>query len=181
MTSRLFAAALSLLIATAASAQVVAGPVASDLDGDGMAETFTLIDSGRSTVDLRIEASGAELLTARNIAWKGGVGQQPELDLAANGSVLLTSMNEAIGRDRWRMTLTIAYRAEAYRVAGFTFSWYDTLDNENNGVCDLNLLTGRGVLSRNGGPDRVIRTDWNAPPVTEWNMEIGPPEVCERG
>lgn len=181
MTTRLFATALPLILAgAAAAAQPLAGPVASDLDGDGAAESFTLIDAGDNRAELRIEEAGVEVLTAPNIAWTGGIGQQPELSLAPNGSVRLTSMNESIGRDRWRITLTIAYRDGAHRVAGYTYGWYDTLDPEANGTCDLNLLTGRGSLSKDGGAGRAIRTMMKPLPVTEWTMDIGPPAECER-
>lgn len=181
MTSRHVALALPLILASATVvAQPLAQPVTYDLDGDGAAETFTLIDAGDNRADLRIEEAGAEILVAPNIAWTGGIGQQPELDLAQNGSVLLTSMNESIGRDRWRLTLTIAFRHGQYVVAGYTFAWYDTLDPENNGLCDLNLLTGKGLLSKNGGTDRAIRTDWAARPVAEWSADIAPPDICER-
>ena len=105
-------------------------------------------------------------------------GQRPELALAENGSVQVISMNDSIGRDRWELTLTIAYRQDAYRVAGFTFRWRDTIENDNNGVCDLNLLTGRGLLSRNGGPETPIRTTQAPLPVTAWKDDMGPPPAC---
>jgi len=159
-------------------AQTVGATVASDLNGDGRVERFALIDSGAGTVDLQIENTGGGVIYAESIAWLGGIGQQPELSLATNGSVRLTSMNEAIGRDRWHQTLTIAYRRGTYRIAGYTYSWYDTLNPEANGTCDLNLLNHRGTLSRNGNAARAIRTDWNPLPVTEWNDNITPPAVC---
>ncbi len=180
MTSRLVAlCALICLLAAPLAAQNIGKPLVVDLDGDGRAERFALIDSGEGTVDLRIEDPSGQVTLAPGIAWMGGIGQQPELDLAPNGSVRLMSMNEAIGRNRWHQTLTIAYRRGAYRVVGFTYSWYDTLDLSASGTCDLNLLTGRGILVRNAAAERRVRTDWNALSVTQWNDAIGPPEVCE--
>ena len=172
---------LSILIslfASAAMAQTIGRPVASDLNGDGRAERFALIDSGNGTVDLQIEYTGRGAIYAQNIAWLGGIGQQPELSLAPNGSVRLMSMNEAIGRNRWHLTLTIAYRKGAYRIAGYTYDWYDTLNPEDNGVCDLNLLNGKGTLSRNGGASRAIRTTLKSRSVTEWTDDVEIPKVC---
>ncbi len=127
MTSRILAL---LLLAAPAVAEPLAVPVRSDLNGDGRAEMFTLLDTGDGTADLQIENTGwgNGVIYAEDIAWVGGIGQRPELALAPNGSVQVISMNESIGRDRWELTLTIAYRQEAYRVAGFTFRWRETLD-----------------------------------------------------
>ena len=178
MTSRILV--LLLLCASPAAAEPLGVPVRSDLNSDGRAEIFTLLDTGDGTADLQIENTGwgNGVIYAEDIAWVGGIGQRPELDLAPNGSVQLISMNESIGRDRWELTLTIAYRADAYRVAGFTYRWRDTIENDNNGVCDLNLLTGRGLLSHNGGPERPIRTALPALPITAWKDDIGPPPAC---
>lgn len=179
MTSRILI--LLLALALPAQADMVGPMLAADLNGDGRAERFALIDTGDGSVDLQIENTGLGngVIYAERIAWIGGIGQRPELELAPNGSLRLISMNEAIGRDRWRMTLTIAYRRDTYLVAGFEFAWYDTLDNDNNGVCDLNLLTGRGYLSINGGPDKPLRTDQPALPVTRWNDDTPIPTVCD--
>lgn len=149
----------------------------SDLDGDGRAERFALVAMEDGAADLAIEAGSARI-TVRDMVWAGGIGQRPELALAPNGSVRLSSMNEAIGRNRWRQTLTIAYRDGAYRVAGYTYDWYDTLNLEDRGSCDLNLLTGRGFLTVGEGPARDIRSDFGARPVTEWSFDAPGPEAC---
>ncbi len=177
-TSRI--AALCFVFAAAPlTAGEFGAPVLSDLDGDGVDERFVMLDDDDGIVDLRIDhANGVTL--ARDIAWIGGIGQEPELALAPNGSVQVVSMNESIGRSRWRMTLTIAYRRDAYRVAGFTFDWYDTLDVTDNGTCDLNLLNGRGYLSVNGGARQSVRTDQAALPVTEWKDDHPIPAACQR-
>ena len=148
--------------------------VATDLDGDGRAEVFSLRDTGDGAVDLLID--GAPL--APGIAWTGGPGQVPELTLAPNGSVRLTSMNEAVGRDRWHLTLTLAYRDGAYRIAGLTWDWYDTLDPARAGGCDLNLLTGRGFVTRGAGKPEPARTALRAPRVETWTQDTPLPEIC---
>ncbi|MEL7116589.1 MAG: hypothetical protein AAGP08_13575, partial [Pseudomonadota bacterium] len=60
---------------------------------------------------------------------------------------------------------------------GFTYRWYDTLNLEDNGVCDLNLLTGRGVLTVND-VRRDVRTAQAAVPVTSWTETTPIPAVC---
>ena len=45
-------------------------------------------------------------------------GQEPELVAMANGSLQVITKNETIGRERWRQTLTVAYRNFDFIVAG---------------------------------------------------------------
>ena len=90
-------------------------------------------------------------------------GQEPELAALANGSFTLVTKNESIGRDRWRQTLTIAYRNFDFIVAGYTFSSYDTLNPDGGSECDVNVLTGKG--ESNGRPvagkaQFVLLKDW---------------------
>ena len=178
---RLFSAVFLALLASPTLGQEVLGVVQSDLDGSGGAETFTLLDTGNGSADLQIDATAWGTVFAADIAWVGGIGQQPELSLADNGSVQLTSMNDAVGRDRWSLTLTIAYRNDDYRVAGYTYEWYDTLDLANNGICDVNLLTGQGEVSVDAGPPKSFSQSLPALAVTDWtDMTINlPPDACQ--
>lgn len=185
MTSTLtrFCAGLAVFLAsTSASLGQGVGPaVASDLDGDGAHEQFRLADFQNDGIaDLLIDRPGRAQIVAGDVAWIGGIGQQPELSLAPNGSVRLTSMNDAVGRSRWRLTLTIAYRRGAYRVAGYTYEWYDTIEIADNGTCDLNLLNGKGTLQIDGGPLRPIRTGMKARAITDWSDDIPIPRACGR-
>ncbi len=113
--------------------------VTADLDGDEVPETYELRDNGQGGVDLVVLGIGEERVVP-GIAWLGGMaGQEPELSVNYGGSLLVTSMNESIGRDRWRITLTVAHRDGDLRVAGITYHWRDTLEPETDwGLCDLN-------------------------------------------
>ncbi|SMY08261.1 hypothetical protein [Flavimaricola marinus] len=168
------------LIPGVAMADRILGEVTSDLNGDGTAETFILreFDEGYASLILVTE-SGAPV-EFRAVAWSGmGAGNQPSLALAPNGSVQIISENAAIGRNRWTQTLTIAYRAGAYRVAGYTYSWYDTLDLEFAGTCDVNLLTGNGVLDQLGHkPKSISDPNLVAVPLGDWTMDSAV-EACD--
>jgi len=169
------------LIGAAANAQQIGQTVASDLNDDRRVEQFSLIDNGNGQVDLQIENTGSGVIYSEGIAWLGGFGQQPELTLADNGSVLLTSMNEAVGRNRWHLTLTIAYRDGGYIVAGITYDSYDTLDLEAFASCDLNLLTGRGFASYGQGGEPIpVASPLSATPVTQWRDDTQVPDICFR-
>ena len=73
-------------------------------------------------------------------------GRATSIEALPNGSILITSHNDSIGRDRWEQKLTIAYRNFDFVVAGYTYSSYDTLDLDNTINCDFNVLTGKGKL-----------------------------------
>ena len=156
-----------------------------DFTGDGIADRASIIGAGPGEdASLRLyigQPDGTELLAteARDLVWVGSAagGQQPELAVTGRGSLRVTSMNEAIGRDRWRQVLTIAWRRGSFLVAGYTYDWYDTLDIDNAGTCDINLLTGKGEILR--GEARVktrFRSDLRAMPVAEWIRRI--PQAC---
>lgn len=90
-------------------------------------------------------------------------GQEPELAALANGSFTLTTKNDSVGRERWRQSLTIAYRNFDFIVAGYTYAAYDTLSESGARECDLNVLTGKGKSNGRAlaGPPRfVLLKDW---------------------
>ena len=105
------------------------------------------------------------VLTLPNVIWGNLTmyGQEPELAALANGSFTITTKNDAVGRDRWRQSLTIAYRNFDFIVAGYTYSSYDTLNPDGGAECDLNVLTGKGKTSSgpvSGQAQFVLLKDW---------------------
>ena len=165
---------------------LLAGPVASqdaviraDLDGNGHAETFRLlVPTDDPQADLEVTGQWQTRLYP-GLGWAGAsAGTLPRLELAANGSLRLITENMAIGRNRWEQAITIAFRDGAYRVAGYTYTFYDTLDLDSHGFCDVNLLTGRGVLQSGTGPEKTVR-EWRmrAVPLDDWTMD-SMPGVC---
>lgn len=77
----------------------------------------------------------------------GAFGQEPSIKALSNGSIAITTQNYGIGRNRWEHTLSLAYRDGRFLVAGLTFHAFDSLQEEEPLTCDLNLLTGRGVVN----------------------------------
>ena len=105
------------------------------------------------------------VLTLPNVIWGNLTmyGQEPELAALANGSFTITTKNDAVGRDRWRQSLTIAYRNFDFIVAGYTYSAYDTLNPDGGAECDLNVLTGKGKTGNgpvSGQAQFVLLKDW---------------------
>ncbi|NAZ36845.1 hypothetical protein [Rubellimicrobium sp. CFH 75288] len=143
-----------------------------DLDGDGAEETWRLVRGEGDLGDLVVETAG-ESRTVRGIVWWGPMpGQEPWLDLSPAGSVRIGSGNDAVGRHRWQMVLTVAHRRGEAQVAGLTYTWRDTLDPAAGGRCDLNLLTGRGERETEAGAETVTGVG-QAVPLWSWDEAQG--------
>lgn len=85
------------------------------------------------------------VFTKAGLVWSGQMwGTLPSLSVNGRGSLVVSSENDAIGRDRWHQALTIAYRDGRFVVVGITHDSRDTLDPKAGGSCDLNLATGQG-------------------------------------
>ncbi len=88
----------------------------------------------------------------------------PSITALDNGSILITTHNESVGRDRWEQKLTVAYRNFDFVVAGYTYTSYDTLDLDNTTDCDFNVLTGKGKSNDKPVAEKgeiVLLTDWS--------------------
>lgn len=145
-----------------------------DWDKDGSPDLALLAEPPESSEDdhgiyiyLKGETNRLQLKTfAPNKVWGNltTYGQEPFIEALPNGSILITSHNDSIGRDRWEQKLTVAYRNFDFVVAGYTYSSYDTLDLDNTSECDFNVLTGKG--KSNGKPvatkgEIVLLKDWS--------------------
>ena len=130
-------------------------------------ETLLLIylsDTNTSDIKLEVEKIG--------IAWIGSMwGTIPSLDLNNRGSLVVTSVNDSIGRNRWTQKITIAYRNKRFVVVGYSYSAYDTLDPKYTLECDINLLTGKG--KRDGKP---FSSSSGPIAVERWSEETIPKE-----
>jgi len=172
-----------LLVPTALRAQVFTAALDADLTGNGLidrAELHETDEGGEADLNIWVRKPDGQLdlhAKAKSVVWVGGIGQQPEFAITPHGSLLVRSMNESIGRDRWHQTLTVAWRNDTFVLAGFTYSWYDTLDLENSGTCDVNLLTGKGERTR-GTFLRPIEfhTKSRGGPIDKWDGN--PPTEC---
>lgn len=133
--------------------------ITADWNGDGQKDRAVLINNpveGTADLYIYIGADGGffEQTYAPNIVWSGSLwGQQPSLELNDAGSLLVLSTNHGMGRIRWFQALTIAYRDENFVMAGFTYDYYDSIDPEDTGECDINLLTRSGI--------RMLASEWN--------------------
>ena len=153
-----------------------------DWDKDGSPDLALLAEPPEGSEDshgiyiyLKGETNRLQLKTfAPDKVW-GSVttyGQEPFIEALPNGSILIASHNDAIGRNRWEQKLTIAYRNFDFVVAGYTYTSYDTLDLDNTTNCDFNVLTGKGKLD-----DKPVAVAGAMIFLKDWDDETGQ-KVC---
>lgn len=165
---------LSPPAAQTATLDHIAAAATGDWNQDGIADLALIVwpenQDEDNAVHIYLYSTEANRLVAQTVApdkvWGDFqmAGRQPSISATANGSIIVTSHNDSVGRDRWEQKLTIAYRNFDFVVAGYTYNSYDTLDPENVTNCDFNVLTGKA--ERNGetlrvAPQMVTLNDWS--------------------
>lgn len=188
LASAVVSLGLALQNVQAADEMVRAGDVidalTADWNDDGSMDRAILVTNKETDqADLYLYVGGEAAnefkldLVRKDAVWVGGMwGTLPSLELSKKGSLLIKSANEAIGRDRWNQTITVAYRNNNFVAAGFTYNAYDTLEPNAAGTqCDVNLLTGKGTL--NG---KAITVKDKAPLLKSWDMD-GVLDACKVG
>lgn len=116
---------------------------------------------------LQLAASASDKIWGQ-AAPDGIYGQEPSIAALPNGSIAITSQNDAIGRDRWHQTLTLAYRNNSFLVAGYTYDSRDTLEPDNSHECDYNVLTGK--VTKDG---KTLKADARTVSIQDWQDDIG--------
>lgn len=171
--------AVSVLAQSFPAEQIIAG-ASGDWNKDGATDLALLVAPGSDDevvgIYLYVTESDRGLLrlvtAAPDKVWgntrlDGLYGRDPAITALANGSIAVMSQNSTIGRDRWEKTLTLAYREGRFIVAGYTYSYYDTIDNDS-GSCDYNVVTGK--LTRDETARSVASRTVS---IEDWTDEIG--------
>ena len=185
--SALAALVWATALAGAASAQSIAAEevfdaAIGDWNRDGIPDLAILAQSESDSGDTSLfiyfrEASEDGVLSlafsAEDMLWGSGGsnrfhGQVPSLEVMPNGSLAITEQNWGAGRERWTSTVTVAWRDERFVAAGYTYSAFDTLQEEEPFNCDLNLLTGRGTID-----GRAVTFPAHTIELGEWTGEYG--------
>ena len=153
-----------------------------DWNRDGRSDLAILVQSDTAERDsslfiyLREDAEDGVLklvISVEDMLWGSGGsnrfhGQVPSLEALPNGSLAITEQNWGAGRERWTSTVTVAWRDDRFVAAGYTYSSFDTLQEEEPFNCDLNLLTGRGTID-----GRVVAFPTHMIELEKWTGEYG--------
>ncbi|MEO0544719.1 MAG: hypothetical protein AAFY99_12970 [Pseudomonadota bacterium] len=120
-----------------------------------------------------------EIARFENAAWGGTgdiYGNRPSVAFTDAGSLQLRSGNDAIGRNRWQQTLTLVWRENTVILAGFTYFERDTLSENSEYGCDINLLTSVAEITNANSVQRTV-LDAVAIPFRQW-LDMGRPHLC---
>ncbi len=179
------AAAAALLLAAGPARAAPADPAEPRLQdvlsavtlafGEGGGFDRAVLTQGEEGADLAIyrdvPAPGRDAAMLRpafakaDVAWSGqSWGTLASLSVNGRGALVITSENDAIGRNRWHMALTVVSRGGRYLVVGITRDERDTLDPTLAAACDLNLSTGKGTV---GG--RPVTMPPGPVPLADWS------------
>ena len=112
-------------------------------------------DSAEPDLYIYLGAGDDELDLSRNPTFlKKGLTGGAFSDLESNdrGSLMVRYGCGGCSND-YETTLTIVSRGGEFLVAGFSYDW-DT--RESAGTCDINFLTGKGVISKGAGVTEQI-------------------------
>ena len=102
-----------------------------------------------------------------------GANTRPELTALPNGSIKLSIPGIPMNGARTDQTLTIAWRNDAFIVAGFAYDYHDYMKDNVASDCDYNLLTGKGKSSKMQ-PDgtrlhRTVAVEGKVVPFATWD------------
>ena len=178
----LFATAISSTQAEDAPPPVLSA-ITFDLNGDGTPDRAELLQGAEPTLaDLAItlvprggigqersSAGDATGLPRQQSILKKGLaeGHVFSLERSANGSLVVHAGCGGCSND-YETTLTIIHRGDRFTVAGFAFDW-DT--RESRGACDINLLTGRAVVSNGEAKPKPLRSHFVPIALADWSDE----------
>jgi hypothetical protein len=150
-----------------------------DIDRDGKPDGAELLrNSATNELDLVIKPSNwnNNPRLSRSLAvTKQSIAAGLVLDFAAKGNSLVVTTGCGGCSNDVSTTLTIVHRGGALVVAGYTLAWET---RSSSGTCDVNFLTGKGTLQRDGGKARVLRGKFSPIKLDEWSDEKRPKE-CE--
>ncbi len=141
-------------------------------------------------VDNQNDLMGKQILAVDNANFisTGGpmAGDEPSFSTNRKDSLLIQTGNDGGGRTAWHETVTVAWRGGQLVVAGYDYSDYDRLGQDNETNCSVNLLTGKGILTtyppREANPDGKAKvTKFSFPvvatPLNDWK-ESSKPKGC---
>lgn len=116
-------------------------------DGGGFGRALLVQDDDSSAgLMIFMPQAGADASSSRsfvlafqkpNLVFAGDMGgQQPTLSIGSQGSLVVSSENIGIGRNRWEQKLTVVYRNKDFLIAGVTYDTRDTIDLKDVHHCD---------------------------------------------
>ena len=158
----------------------VLSSITADWNEDGLKDRAVLVENremGEADLYLYIGTQDGfdEPTYAPQFVWSGSMwGQQPSLELREDNNLSVKSTNHGMGRTRWFQILTISYQNEAFVMTGFMYNYYDSIEPDDVGVCNIDFLTGRGTSLQADELVNKFNLSAGGVPVGEWNVDTFP-------
>ncbi|WP_417807975.1 hypothetical protein [Thioclava sp.] len=153
-----------------------------DWNGDGQpdAALITQAEGGDAGLSLYLgdPVFGLKRVVDRpHVIFSGPMGgQTPALLPGSSSSFKLHQEQIGIGRTPWESTLSIAWRNGQFVLAGYSYQFYDRINPEHYGSCDVNLLAGNHELTLDGKTQKG-RQDARAFPISQLDADYMP-KIC---
>ena len=144
-----------------------------DIDNDGEMDRAVLVPTNGRAADLYIYLGAGDGLL--------DLSQKPSIikkDITANFVLTFEASRKGSLRIGYgcggcsndtSTTLTIVQRNDAFLVGGYTYDW-ETRDF-GAGTCDINFLTGKATLAKDGGKARAIKGTFKPVKLADWDEE----------
>jgi len=151
-----------------------------DWNQDAAPDAVWLTRGSEHSADVHIRMGGADgphpVLTIPGAVYFGSwIGQAPGLEALTDTSFAMTSEQTGHGPTPWMARVTVAFRNGGLMVTGYSHDYYDRLDPEHWGSCDVNLLTGEVRLSQGPGTGEIRDSDTPLDaPETQQTLHFAP-------
>lgn len=144
-----------------------------DIDNDGKMDRALLVPTNSRAADLQIylgAGDGLLDLSQKPSIVKKDITANFALKFEANkkGSLVISYGCGGCSNDTVT-TLTIVHRNGNFLVGGYTYAW-ETRDF-GAGICDINFLTGKATLAKDGGKTRAISDTFKPVKLADWDDE----------
>ncbi len=105
-----------------------------------------------------------------------GFGTEPELTALPNGSIKLYLPGKLGGGERTNTTLILAWRNDAFVVAGIAYDYFQFGTDTIESSCDYDVLTGKGKSSKRqedgSMKQAAVSVEGKVIPFAEWDAGI---------
>lgn len=152
-----------------------------DINGDGKPDRAVLSGGegrlGNKDLAIYLDAGTEPIDASRRPAIvKKGLADGTIATLETRGKSLLVQFGCGGCSNDYETVLTIAYRRGDFWVVGYTYEW-ETRDF-GAGTCDINLATGKGTLSKDGGKARAVKGRFAPVKLADWDRDREPQKAC---
>ncbi|KEP69642.1 hypothetical protein DL1_02955 [Thioclava dalianensis] len=180
---------LSPALACAQDTSVPAKPgdlvaaLSGDWNGDGVADAVTLQQDDDYSADLTVYLGDPvyglkPAVSVKSAMFSGqGGGQTPTIKALSKSAFALHQEQIGFGRTPWEATFSVAWRDGHFVVSGYSYQYYDRIDPDHQGSCDVNLLAGNYEITLDG-QTKTGQQDMRAFPLSKLNPDFMP-TICQ--